>query len=112
VDDRAPGPILLGRARLYSELAVFTRLRQRNVAGTVVPGVVRSFTLATRARPGFARIVHHYGDQYASWPADFFMAHVRLLATYVTPARFRSIVAPLAAHVARQENATGCTGGS
>ena len=107
-----PAPILLGRARLYSELTVFTRLRQRNVAGTVVPGVVRSFTLATRARPGFARIVHHYGDQYAGWPADFFMAHVRLLATYATPARFRSIVAPLAAHVARQENATGCTGGS
>jgi hypothetical protein len=100
------------RARLYSELTVFTRLRQRYVAGAgVVPGVVRSFTLVTRARPGFARIVHHYGDQYAGWPADFFMAHVRLLATHVTPAHFRSIVAPIAARLMQKEKTTSCTGG-
>ena len=100
------------RARLYSELTVFTRLRQRYVpaAGQVVPGVVRSFTLATRARPGFDPIVHHYGDQYVGWPADFFISRVRLLAIRVAPAHFRSVIAPIAASLARQENATGCTG--
>jgi hypothetical protein len=100
------------RARLYSELTVFTRLRQRYVAaaGVVEPGVVRSFTLATRARLGFDRIVHHYGDQYAGWPADSFMAHVRLLATHVTPAHFHSIVAPIAARLMQEEKAASCTG--
>ena len=99
--------------RLYSEFTVFTRNRQRYVQGAAlepVPGVVRSFTLATRARPDFARIVHHYGDGYAGWPADFFMAHGRLVATHVPPARFRSIVAPIAAGL-MQVQATGCTGG-
>lgn len=112
MDDRAPGPYFARpRAPLFGVGGVHASSPTdcRRYCRT---GRVRSFTLATRARPGFARIVHHYGDQYASWPADFFMAHVRLLATHVTPARFRSIVAPLAAHVARQENATGCTGGS
>ena len=56
------------------------------------PGVVRSFTLATRARPGFARIVRHYGDGYAGWPADFYMAHVRLLGTHITASRFGAFV--------------------
>jgi hypothetical protein len=98
------------RARLYSQLKVFTRLRQRNVAGSVEPGVVRSFTLATRARTGFDPIVHHYGDQYVGWPADFFLSHVRLLAIRTNAARFRSIVAPIAARLRQQGNATGCTG--
>ena len=100
------------RVRLYSEFTVFARYRQAYVegVGTVVPGVVRSFVLATRARPGFVRIVSHYGDRYEGWPADFFKAHRRLLATDTTPARFRSIVAPLAARLTQQQNASGGTG--
>jgi hypothetical protein len=99
------------RARLYSEFTVFTRLLHRNVAGIwVEPGIVRSFTLATRARPGFGRIVHHYGDQYVGWPADFFMGHVRLLATHVPPAHFHAIVAPIAARLMQEEKTTSCTG--
>ena len=98
------------RARLYSELTVFTRLSQRNVGGSVEPGVVRSFTLATRARSGFDPIVHHYGDQYAGWPVDFFIAHAKVLATNTTSARFRSIVAPIAARLTQQQNTTDCTG--
>jgi hypothetical protein len=99
------------RVRLYSEFTVFTRNHQRYVsgAGQVVPGVVRSFTLATRARPGFTRIVHRYGDQYADWPADFFTAHGRMLATHVTPAHFPSLVAPIAADLMRGETMS-CTG--
>ena len=94
--------------RLYSEFTVFARYRQANVegVGTVARGVVRSFTLATRARPDFVRIVSHWGDQYEGRPADFFKAHRRLLATRTTPARFRSMVSPLAAHLTQQENAT------
>ena len=100
-------------ARRYSEFTVFTRYRRAYVreVGTLEGGVVRSFTLATRARPGFVRIVSHWGDQYEGWPADFFSRHVRVLETRASPARFRSIVAPLAARLARQQNATGCTGG-
>jgi hypothetical protein len=98
-------------ARLYTEFRVFTRYRQANVRGELEPSVVRSFTLATRARPGFVRIVHHWGDQYVGWPADFFMRHVRVLATHASPAHFRSIVAPIAARLTQQENATDCTGG-
>lgn len=94
------------RSRLYSEFRVFTRSRY-------VGGVVRSFMLATRAGHGLVRIVHHAGDQYVGWPADFFMspASVRLLAPTATPARFRSIVAPIAARLAQEENAAGCMGG-
>jgi hypothetical protein len=100
------------RARLYSEFTVFTRNRQRYVDGAgLEPGVVRSFTLATRARPGFVRMVHHYGDEYAGWPADFFMRHARPVATHVAPARFRSTVAPVAAHLRQQEKTTNCTDG-
>ena len=100
------------RARLYSEFTVFTRYRQGYVpsAGLLEPGVVRSFTLTTRARSGLAPIVHHWGDQYAGWPADFFKGHVRVLATYTTPARFRSLVAPIAVGLTQNET-TGCTGG-
>jgi hypothetical protein len=100
------------RARLYSQFTVFTRNRRRYVAGAgLEPGLVRSFTLATRARPGFVRMVHHYGDEYAGWPADFFMRHARPVATHVAPARFRSTVAPVAAHLRQQEKTTNCTDG-
>jgi hypothetical protein len=99
-------------ARLYSEFTVFTRVLHRNIAGDawVEPGFVRSFTLATRARPGFGRIVHQYGDQYAGWPADFFMGHVRVLRKRpVARAQFDSIVAPIAARL-MQEETSSCTG--
>ena len=62
------------------------------------------------ARPGFDRIVHHYGDQWAGWPADFFIAHVKLLATRVTPAHFHWIVAPIAARLMQEEKTGSCTG--
>ena len=101
------------RARLYSEFRVFTRYRRTNVRGVgLEPGVVRSVTLSTRARPGFVPVRRHLGDQYIGWPADFFTAHRRLLATHASPARFRSIVAPIAIRLTQQENASGCTGRS
>jgi hypothetical protein len=95
------------RARLYTQFTVFARSRY-------IGGVVRSFTLATRGGPGLVRQGHHAGDQYAGWPADYYMApaSVRLLATSATPARFRSIVAPLAARLRHQESAAGCTADS
>jgi hypothetical protein len=92
------------RSRLYSQFTVFSRSRY-------VGGVVRSFTLATRGGPGLIRQAHHAGDQYVGWPPDYYMspASVRLLATGASPARFRSIVAPIAAGLMQQENAGGCT---
>lgn len=100
--------------RLYSELRVFAWYRHAYFSSIgmhgLEPGVVRSFTLATRAHPGFARIVHRYGDAYVGWPADFYMAHVRLLGTHVPAAHFRAFVAPVAARLTDQENATGCAG--
>jgi len=100
------------RARLYSEFTVFTRYRHTNVRGVgFEPGVVRSFTLATRPRPGFSRVVSHWGDQYVGWPADFYRAHVRVLATGASPGKFRSIVAPIAARMTEEEQSGGCTGG-
>ena len=91
---------------------VFTRYSQTNVRGVgIEPGVVRSLTLSTRARPGFVAVRRHLGDEYVGSPADFFTAHRRLVATHASPARFRSIVTPIAARLARQENVTGCTGG-
>ena len=87
---------------------MFAWYRQANFSSLgmagLEPGVVRSFTLATRARSGFDRIVHHYGDNYAGWPADFYMGHVRLVGTNVSAGRFRGIVAPLAA-----EKTSSCT---
>ena len=93
------------RSRLYSQFTVFSRSRY-------VGGTVRSFTLTTRGGPGLVANRHHAGDQYVGWPADYYMspASVRQLATNATPARFRSIVAPLAAHLTQQENAIACTG--
>lgn len=90
------------RSRLYSEFTVFSRARY-------IGGIVRSWTLATRARHGFVREGRRYP---ASWPAAYYMApaSVRLLATNSTPAGFRSIVTPLAARLTQQETATGCTG--
>ena len=92
------------RVRLYSVFTVFAR-------SPLNGGVARSFTLATRTSPGLVKVVHHAGDQYAGWPADFYMSKTRLLATNASPARFRSTVAPIAARTAQKENATGCTGG-
>lgn len=85
--------------RLYSQFAVFTRSR-------FIGGVVRSFTLATRAGPGLARI----GPRQRRWPAEFYYSptSVRLLAPDASRAQFRTIVAPLAARLTQQEDATGC----
>src|SRR3954470_2298585 len=81
-----------GRVRLYSKLRVYAWYHQRYVRAdqTVEPGVVRSFTLATRARTGFDRVYHHYGDQYIGQPADYFVADAKDIATHTTPARFHS----------------------
>ena len=93
------------RSRLYSQFTVFSRSRY-------VGGTVRSFTLTTRGGPGLVPDRHIFGDRYVGWPADYYMspASVRQLATDTTPARFRSIVAPLAARLTQQANATACTG--
>jgi hypothetical protein len=102
--------------RLYSQLRVFAWYRQANFSSLgmtgLEPGVVRSFTLATRARPGFHRIVHRYGDEYAGWPADFYMAHVRLLGTHVDKDAFGAFVAPRVAELANHEQTMSCTGGA
>ena len=101
------------RARLYSQLRVFAWSRQANFSSLgmhdLEPGVVRSFTLATRARPGFAGIVHRWGDAYRGWPADFYMAKVRLLGTHVPSVRFRAFVAPLVARYEQRELTSDCT---
>lgn len=101
------------RARLYSELTVLAWYRQANFSSLgmhgLEPGVVRSFTLATRARRGFARIVHRYGDEYVGWPADFYMAHVRLLGTHIGMARFGAFVATIAAKLTREESTVNCS---
>ena len=75
----------------------------------VEPGVVRSFTLATRARPGFTRVYHLYGDAYAGWPPDFYMAHVRLLGTHVNKHAFGAFVAKPVAKLAQRASTTNCT---
>jgi hypothetical protein len=101
------------RVRLYSELKVFAWYRHADFSGLgmhgVEPGVVRSFTLATRARSGFDPIFHHYGDQYVGWPADFFTARIRLLGTHVPADRFRAFVAPLAAEFTRHDDTINCS---
>jgi hypothetical protein len=102
------------KVRLYSELTVLAWYRHANFTSIgmhgLEPGVVRSFTLATRAHPGFVRIIHQYGDAYVGWPADFFMAHVRLVGTHVSKAGFRAFVAPIAVKLAQSEKTTNCTG--
>jgi hypothetical protein len=99
--------------RLYSQLRVFAWYREANFSSLgmtgIEPGVVRSFTLATRARPGFARIVHRYGDAWVGWPADFYMGHVRLLGTHVSKEGFGAFVAPKAAKLADHEQTINCT---
>jgi len=89
-------------SRLYSEFRVFTR-------SPLNGGVARAWTLATRAGHRLSPVWHRAGDQYAGWPPDFYMSRTKLLAS--DPARFRSIVAPIAARLRQQENASGCTGG-
>jgi hypothetical protein len=94
------------QSRLYSEFDVFTGAR------STIGGAVRSWTLTTRGGGhGLVRLGH--GPPVGPrWPADFYMspASVTLLAAKATPARFGSIVAPIAARLTQQENATGCTG--
>ena len=101
--------------RLYSQLRVFAWYRHANFSTLgmtgVEPGVVRSFTLATRARPGFARIVHRYGDAWVGWPADFYMAHVRLLGAHVNKHAFGSFVAPRVARLSQRASTTNCAAG-
>jgi hypothetical protein len=92
------------RSRLYSEFAVFARSHY-------IGSIVRSFTLETRGGPGLVRVVHHAGDQYVGWPADFYTSprSVKLLASSSTPATFRSLVATVAANLTRLEDATECS---
>lgn len=92
------------RTRRFSEFSVFTR-------GRDVRSDVRSFTIATRAEQGLIRVGHHAGDDSANYPADFYMspASVRLIALDSTLARFRSIVAAIAARLTHWEDTTGCT---
>jgi hypothetical protein len=94
------------RSRLYSQFTVFTRARY-------IGSIVRSFTIATRPGNGLIRMGHHAGDHYARYRTDFYAspASVRLVATNATPSRFRTTVAPLAARLTQQENATSCTSG-
>lgn len=98
--------------RLYSQMRVFAWYRQANFSSLgmtgLEPGVVRSFTLATRARPGFARIVHRYGDGTEGWPADFYMAHVRLLGTHVNTHAFAAFVARPVAQLEQRASTTNC----
>ena len=69
-------------------------------------GVVRSWTLATRAGHGLVPVAHLRGG-----PPDFYMSGTTLLAGDASAARFRSVVAPIAARLTQHENAIGCTGG-
>jgi hypothetical protein len=110
------------RIRLYSRFIVFTRASQvEHVHGAgPTPGVVRSWTLATRAHPGFTRIGHHPGDgEWLKWPPDFFMGNPgafmdrppsNVLAIHSTLASFHLIVARHEDPIVQQERATGCTG--
>jgi hypothetical protein len=93
------------RSRLYAEFRVVAR-------SPLNGGVVRSWKLATRVGNGLVAVVRHGGEQYVGWLPDFYMSRTNQLATNATTARFRSIVAPIAARVAQHENSTGCTGGS
>jgi hypothetical protein len=98
--------------QLYSQLRVFAWYLHANFSGLgmtgLEPGVVRSFTLATRARPGFARIVHRYGDAWEGWPADFYMADIQLLGTHVNKHAFGAFVASKVAKLASHEQAVNC----
>ncbi len=101
------------RVRRFSQLRVFAWYRHANFSSLgmtgLEPGVVRSFTLATRARPGFARIVHRYGDAYEGWPTDFWMAHVRLVGTHIHEHAFGAYVAPRIAKLEHQEQTVNCS---
>ena len=91
------------RARLFAEFTVFARSPGNG-------GVVRSFTLATRVRPGYSRAIHHWGNRYIGQPADFYMSRTKLLATHANAARFRSLVAPIVASLTQRANASSCAG--
>ena len=92
------------RSRIYSEFRVFTR-------SPLNGGIARSFTLATRTSVGFLPVQPHGGDKYVGWPPDFYVSSTRLVTTRATPARFRRNVAPIAARLRQQDNATGCAVG-
>jgi hypothetical protein len=83
-----------GASRLYSAFTVFTR--------TDSGGVVRSFALDTHSGHG----VPAWGK--SSDPPPFYVSHVKLIATNVSPARFRSTVGPIAARLRQHQNARGC----
>lgn len=93
------------RSRLFSQFRVFSRSRY-------IGGIVRSWTLTTRGGAGLVAIGRPGGDQYVGWPADYFMspASVKIVAPDASTARFRSIVAPIAARLTQQQNTTDCTG--
>jgi hypothetical protein len=83
-----------GASRLYSAFTVFTR--------TDSGGVIGSFTLYTHSGHG----VPAWGK--SSDPPPFYVSHVKLIATNVSPARFRSTVGPIAARLRQHQNARGC----
>ena len=56
------------------------------------------YSRAPRSLP----VARHAVIQFAGWPPDFYMSRVTLLASDATPARFRSIVAPIAARIRQQ----------
>jgi hypothetical protein len=101
------------RGRVFSQLRVFAWYRHANFSSLgmtdVESGVIRSFALATRAQPGFTRIVHLYGDAYEGWPADFWMGHVRLLGTHVNKHAFGAFVAATVAKLAAHERTVNCS---
>lgn len=101
------------RGRVYTKLRVFAWYRHADFSSLgmteLEPGVVRSFTLATRAQPGFTRIVHLYGDAYEGWPADFWMGHVRLLGTHVNKHAFGAFVATRVAKLTAREQTVNCS---
>ena len=110
------------RARLYSKFTVLVRYRHASigwvysgghvvVVGRFATGVVRSFTLGTRAQTGLYPVAHRLGDAWVGWPPDFFQGHDRDLATKVTAAYFRSFITPIAAPLLQEANATNCSGG-
>ena len=92
------------RSRLYSQFTVFTLtpLTRWQDGG----GIARSWTLATHAGHGLVPVA----PRAVPFLPDFYMSRTKLLATGLTPARFRSIVASIAARITQRENATGCTG--
>ena len=91
------------RVRLSAQFRVIAR-------SPLNGGVIRSWTLATRAGRNLTPIRHHAGDQYAGWPPDFYMSKVALLATNATAARFRFLATPFASRARQAERTVRCSG--